>query len=283
VHFVKEDASFRRKAAAGKVDFEGVGLNNLYLDVLAVMAACFRSEHQPLLPDQVEVWVKPYLRAMQGFPESFLQQGRYRFLWRVTGGCIVAALLIFAAALSHGWQGYRVSRDYHEAYLVKPPEVTFSEFEAKLASVTIPQELGDKVQLEGQSLRFRGMLTEDEASRLVKANNYEPFTATVGAVGKRLDAAFRANWTWAVLLGLAGAAVVVGRALRHHSLSQHKHVLLTLIEARDARRDAELTQLIRKLIRGEKQDPRLHWLRDAYRAWLDQGGIGRVRTREMLW
>jgi len=64
VSFLPEDSTLRSAAARGDYDFELTGLNSFFLAVLDVLQHTFSSEHQFILPDEVEIWVRPWMKQL---------------------------------------------------------------------------------------------------------------------------------------------------------------------------------------------------------------------------
>jgi len=264
VFFVHEDEGFRREAAEGRRDPEGVGLSNLYLEVLRVLQSTLSSRYQHLLPDPVEVWVKPYLRGMTEFATVTLRAPRYRYLLHYT-----VAILALCAALGAvaGTNAYRaiLSPSPIVRLISKPPDLDVQTFESQLGAVRFPPDLKDRFFLEGSRLiilSFVSTADEDAIAQAMPSSQLrDSVTKELHAVESRQIIA-PASWTVATLALFLVASFVLARFAN----MRRRKLLLQRVSARSD--DKELTRFVESLMKSEAKDKTLHWLRDSYRAWL---------------
>jgi len=78
--FIREDPAVRGNVDKGTLDFDLVGLTSFYEDVLAVHQKHFTSIDQNLLPDEKDVWVRPYIKliAERHLPQQLMRSSWFR-------------------------------------------------------------------------------------------------------------------------------------------------------------------------------------------------------------
>jgi len=263
-YFVREDSVYRRSVASGKMDFEGVGLCNMYHDVLRIMLATFGSQHQHMLPDQKKIWVEPYIRGMKGFPEAALKQKRYRLLPVITGAIVLLGLLFISGAIRH----YTNTTIQAQVAIERPAGVSDDSFQRELQQIKIAPDLADRTRLEGTTLVLQGTVTEKELASLRTASQYGAYLeALSGAATETENRQYRLVVTVLVLVCI-GIGVVAVAGVVHRRLRNQKRLLMGIQRARAEENREPLTQLVTQLMPDEEKDPRLHWLRHQFRRWL---------------
>jgi cellulose biosynthesis protein BcsQ len=273
-HFVREDATLRRVAASGgRFDFEGVGLNQFYLDVLRALRSTFDSNDQHLLPDEDKVWIRPYLEAMKDFPEKRLSRPLLRFLKPATLIALTCclALLVFAGVLYRRTSTPELNVITRHA-IAKPSSTLQSDFLERLTQVRIPEDFLSRVWLDGNVLVIKGDLSKDDIATLKTVSDYEPFRDAVVEsalpVQNNIKAAldenilFRQTVFFAALLSLGSFVSII---LRYRILAQRKRLLLSIVETRNAGAEDQVVDLIHKLTSDGAVKPQLRWLREEFR------------------
>jgi cellulose biosynthesis protein BcsQ len=267
VFFVHEDEVFRREAAEGRRDPEGVGLSNLYLDVLRVLQSTLSSRYQHLLPDPVEVWVKPYLRGMREFATVSLRAPRYRYLFHYTTAVVALCGALGVLAATNAYQAIRSPSPIVRA-ISKPPDLDDQAFNSQLNAVRLPPDLKDRIFLEGSRLIILSFVSSADEEAIAHAM---PSSELRDSVVKELQAVESqqiiapALWTVATLAPLFVAVLALARFL---NMRRRKLLLQRLVAISSIGDDKELTRFVESLMKSEAQDKTLHWLRDSYRAWL---------------
>jgi cellulose biosynthesis protein BcsQ len=273
VYFVMEDPEFRENAAAGKVDFEGVGLNNLYLDVLKALQQTVSSAHQHLLPDPAEVWVKPYLRKLGRFPELMLHRPKYRWLESLTAAYLVLSLVVLAGSL---WFLVKAVRGPYEEIFVEispPADTSLMQLRERLERTQVPDGLREKMQIMGTSLVLKAPLSAGEKAAFLQAVNYEPLITAFNSAAKEMEEkqSLRVGVTALLIflaLGFGGF-----RAARFFSLRKQKRLLRLIIQLRDSGDEKTLSRWIRAILAEQSKENELRWIRDEYRVWLSRDGL----------
>ncbi|MDD5063282.1 MAG: TIR domain-containing protein [Phycisphaerae bacterium] len=100
--FVREDPTVRENVDKGTLDFNLVGLTSLYEDVLAVHHKHFLSTDQKLLPDELDVWVRPYIKVLV---ERNLSRKLMRNWW-FRSKCLAGFMLLVLGVVMIGGFGY---------------------------------------------------------------------------------------------------------------------------------------------------------------------------------
>jgi cellulose biosynthesis protein BcsQ len=279
--FIDEDSEFREKAAKNEIDFEGVGLNNLYLQVLNVLKGTFSSTHQGLLPDPLEIWVKPYLRGMKEFPESMLARPRYRFLLPRT---ILLLLVVLSAGIFSGWKSaYGFLHPKIAAVEIAVPSgMDKLQFSSKLDELKIPASLSQKVALVHGKLIITASLSGPE-SELIENSTDEPQTRQ--SISDALRAAQWEQTSIPIFLGVTALVVLIGVGFVFVTcVRDYQRILLLrrIILMREHPDDRHLVTWLQELMIEEPKDKKLTWLRNQYRDWLAfhaiAGSLTRYRT-----
>lgn len=277
VCFVREDPSMRLASAlTGEFDFQGVGLNWFYLDVLRVLKTNTSSApHSKLLPDETEVWVKPYLKDMKDFPEIMLRKLSFRFVWPIT---LVVIFLVLAVIAGSGVafirSGQQTSKVITTRDIVRPNTEADADFNANITQVRFPAGFENRVWLEGKVLNIKGTISQTELTKLKAATDYEPVRNALieGAVlsDKAVkDAAQKATSTRSTGMVAGTLAIIVAgiRIVRHNTLRKRKGLVQDLVKARNTASERDFTKFIHELIEKEPAKPQLRWLRDEFRRY----------------
>lgn len=270
--FIREDPEFREKAAEGDVDFEGVGLNNLYLEVLNVLKTTLSTKHQALLPDPIQIWIKPYLRGMKVFPEATLARPRYRFLVPRTLLTAAAALAIGVTTAWNSAAGF-IRPKTVAVQIVAPAGVNSQEFVREISEIKIPENLSHKVLIVQGTLIVSASLSGTE-SAIVENEISEPKLRQ--AVSDALRAAESEQITMPIANGLIALLSLVAICFfiaRFVTSYQRITLLRRIIAMRDSADDGRFTQWLHQLMVRESKDRKLRWLREQYREWLESNAI----------
>lgn len=273
-YFVPDDSAVRLAATRGGYDFEGVGLNNFYHGVLQVLTQQL-SAHQHLLPNEADVWIRPFLEAMEHFPDEMLAMPKFRFLTPLT------AILVLMCGLVAAGSGYvfvstmKSSGDFVVSRELPGPTLqSQKDFQKSMEHLAVSGPLSNRINLEGQVVRAHGMLTTEEVIRLKSATTNEALRdvfVELGALseakqtelsGKRLM-----HRQLSMIAVIAAIVMVVSRLLMDHKLRGRKKLLWSIIRARDGKRSGELKTFTEKLVQDELVKPELKWLRDEFRKY----------------
>jgi hypothetical protein len=177
------------------------------------------------------------------------------------------------------WNIYQLNQAPGEIITVRSVGkiATESETEAKqsLDRINIPSDLSSKVTLDLQrrELTIKGVLDEDEASRLKAAIEYEPWRdAVVEDVVLAEEKAHELSEhneqlrSWLFVFGIGGLIVVGVRIWCHVALSRRKQFLEEIKNIREANNEQEMEARLMELLReGKEAKPHLAWLRDEFR------------------
>lgn len=274
VSFVREDPSMRlASTAAGALDFEGVGLNWFYLDVLKALRKTITDpRHSALLPDEAEVWIKPYLEAMKDFPEILRRRPGFRFLWPITIIVAIVTLALLAGAIvlfiraGHWTGGVVTTRE-----ITQPVTESDEEFATNIGEVVFPDQFENRVWLEGEALKIRGRISETELTELRAVVEYQPVRDALveGAVlsdAASKDRQTRASQARMAAMAAGAIALIVAsvRLTQHRTLAKRSRLIAELAVARGAASHRELTEFIHDLIDKEPSKQELRWLRDEF-------------------
>jgi hypothetical protein len=188
--FVPEDPEMRHAATSGGVDFEGVGFDAFFLAILRTLRTHFITDHQHLLPDEGEVWVRPYLDAMKTFPESLLAKLLYRWLSLITLVVVLVGLIGAGLAIRMYFINRHALSEFITSVTVSRPNAeNETQFKANLETSRIPDPFAQKVWIEGYNLNVKGVMSEDELAKLKTLVTYEPARdALVVAAFQSVDA-----------------------------------------------------------------------------------------------
>jgi len=279
--FIPEDPELRRSAASGSLDFEGVGLNHAYLAVLRILQKHFTTAHQRLLPDEGEVWIRPYLEAMRDFPERLLARPAYRFSKAINASLFLFAVGILAIAGMILMQtSFRSFEGITERPIARPENIPKPKFQAELSRIAIPARFEGRTWVDTAHLRIKGTLSEREVEELKRASDFEPFRDAVveGAFAANAAAAVYAQQATVtrqtcIYAGVAAVAILVAACFLALRRGKRKSLLRNLAAARSTGRPEELSRLVRSLLAEDSGKPNLKWLRDEFRAHASAAGL----------
>lgn len=274
--FVQEDPTMRLVSAnaEGSFDFKGVGLNKFYLDVLQVLQNRFESQEKPLLPDEGEVWVQPYLETMEDFPETLLARPRYRFLKSITAGLVgIAGAALLLSVFLFVRSGNAPQQVVTIRDLAKPQGESEGAFAATIGQLTLPAELAGRVKLDGPRLHIEGVLWPADVTRLKAVSDYEPFRDAVvqGALLSEARAKAAAQQQertrqTCVVGGVFSIALAIFGVCQYYTLAPRRALLGELIQVRKAGKPDDFKNLIKRILREEPdKKPLFHWLREEFR------------------
>ena len=254
--------------------FKGTGLNRFFVGVLRVLNASFDTGDQKLLPDEVDVWIRPYLEAMETFPETLLRRPRYRLASLITFGVVLAGILVLAVAGGLFWRLGQTTRDVtNEQSILAADGQTPPDLDAIWGGVQLPVELSEKivVNVSQGNLRLRGSLMDAELDKLKKSIESQPIMlAIVEAARKnRLQQQVesdRIQQIRRVLLIVAGVGVAIAACGLYFGriAAQQKRMLEGLVAARSDRK--RMTEFIQQLVKDDEGKPQLKWLQDEFRS-----------------
>ena len=246
--------------------FKGVGLNHFYLAVLRVLQGTFDARHQALLPDQIAVWVRPYLEAMEDFPERLLSRARYRFSTLLASLMIAVCLGIVAGA---GWQYLATARSVID--LQSAVDVVSLADDTRAAEWPVPDALSPRLKLVGSKLTLTGVMSDAEFAELKASGAPQP-VAYAALEASRQNRAAQAVMSEKnqrlqrlyLLVAMMGIGAV-GAVLYFARLTQRRKRLLEHVVA--TRTDTrKMTELLRAMLDKEGGKPQLTWLRDEFRS-----------------
>jgi cellulose biosynthesis protein BcsQ len=273
--FVPEDPEMRHAATRGGVDFEGVGFNAFFLAILRALKTHFITDHQHLLPDEGEVWVRPYFEAMKTFPETLLAKPLYRFLSLITLAVVLVGLIAAGLAMRMYFINRHALSEFITSVTVSRPNAeNEGQFKANLEAVTIPDPFAQKVWIEGDSLNVKGVLTEDELAKLKTLVSYEPARdALVAAAFQSVHASNViagqqiSTRQSSILLFIGAVILIISMVVQYRKLASRKRFLRSIIQARNSDNKNDLRDLINAMVEGEIGKPQLRWLRSEFRQY----------------
>jgi len=277
-HFIPYDRNLRIGTTEGKPvdfmeDFKGIGLNRFFLAVLNVLRGEFDSADHNLLPDEVGVFIRPYLQAMRTFPESMLGRPRYRFASILTTCIVIASLLITGFAATRYVQTNRSTLDVTtrvEIYLSQGSSM--ESIRDEWSALTLPPELAKKISLTGNQLIIHGDLGNEEMDRLRRAVTSQPvlYALSEGAHRNRKEMetlSFKKDNTkrlYVLLVG-SGLALLAWGISFGASTRARIRLLTSVIRNRSDGRAA--TSFIEELLAKGKGRPKLAWLQKEFREY----------------
>lgn len=253
--------------------FKGIGLNRFYLAVLKVLhGTLVDARDQAMLPDEVAVWVRPYLEAMKDFPEKLLCRARYRLASLILLAFLVAGLGLSAIAGTCYYLGISASNEVVSTVDV-PGEVerlTDAELGRRWSEVSLPPEMSKRVILSGRQLIVRGSLASAELEQLKLAGIPQPilYAALEASRNNQIqqnvvtDQRQQRQRLFLVLISvglmIAGVGMWFDQATR-----KRKRLLQQLILGRS---DVEkMAMFLRRMLQAEEGRPQLNWLREEFR------------------
>jgi cellulose biosynthesis protein BcsQ len=265
VHFVMEDPAFRASAAAGKVDFEGVGLNNLYLQVLRVLQRTLPSTRHDILPDPIDVWIEPYMKQMRDFPDQLLARPGYRFLSHTTVSLVVALCIVIAfCGLTIG-KALRGPWDEVSVEAQPDSTSTVAELVAEMSELTIPEQLQDCVELSGRTVVVKRPLSPEEITSAESALANEAAVKALrqsAAVMNDRQSIKISTWSF---VAIAALGVLAYRIARFIPLMKRKKLLRKLVALRDSGNGQEFRKWVAAILSKGDSSNELKWLRRQYR------------------
>jgi len=276
IHIIREDPIMRRQAAIGNFDFKGVGLCIFFLDLLRILKCCLEEDKQEFLPDEWEVWVKPFLKRMKRFPEEILKKKQYKFLKLITAGVVSVALFIAAISTWKFIESNRAAKDVViSREIIIPPEKSY-----EISQIKIPNGFDNRVWLEGNKLYFKGPISEVEREQLKTTSEFEPFRDAVieGVLivnDKVKEIARESDTTRKMaILGLLAAIVILAtRSYLHYYHTKRKNFVIRLINVLETGEKEESTKLINQIITSDK--PLLRWLKEKFEDEFPDDVLGR--------
>lgn len=286
-YFVQEDAAVQRTSALGKdYDFHGVGLNRFYRQILRIMNETFRkNDHQSrLLPSEIDVWITPFIRALQGTPARILRKWQFRFLLPAfCAALIVGVTLIAAGAMIFG----RTSDDVSGVETAEPVEIADQGQQTAAIADVVRDADRAHFTFDGRRVVLKGNIPDDEMKRMETTLKQFPLyqVAVVRASlrhAERVQAALEQQSRWRffalgdamVGMALIVAALFVGTQLRRRKSMLHS------IAGLETKGSEELRRFAEKLLLAPINKPDLVWLRNQFRmnspssveSWFIEGG-----------
>lgn len=285
VNFIREDPSMRLASAlAGEFDFQGIGLNWFYIDVLKALKNNVKSEfNSKFLPDETEVWVKPYLKNLKDLPEIILRKPSFRFMGLFTALIVLLVMAFIGAGIITSMTfNDKVNEGVTTREIIKPDAVTDTEFNQMVAKIKFPAEFEDRIWIENNTLSIKGKISQTELTELKTAMGYIPVQDALlegAALGEKSvkDAVQTASSVKSASFVIGGLGIVlIGiRIAQHLKLSKRKKLVQNLVKARGVTSEKELTKFIQELIEKEPAKPQLRWLREEFHQY-EAKRIGRT-------
>lgn len=267
-HFVREDARFRREAASGKLDFEGVGPNNFYEDVLTVAHATFSPAHQPALPDPVNVWIERYVRGMKTFPDEMLRSPRYnRWLGIRTAAAVLLMLALLLAGVGYAARPYLLETAPLRMPVSKSADMSNEEFLVKLSAARFGEGQPNGVTLDGAVLLLSRRANPDEIRKEADAVDFGPLRTAMRDGADKLHGQAAGRLSVGGGLGLFALVAGIAAVALWRIRAWQRNLLRRIVDARDHRDPQVLREFLRRIFVEEDRHPRLEWLRNEYRTW----------------
>ena len=267
IHIIREDPLMRRMAALGNFDFEGIGLCPFYIDVLLILISCFKEKHKEFLPDEGEVWVKPFLKKMKSFPQKLLESWQYKYLNFITTSVV---LFVFLIGIISAWTILE-SNKFGKDVEISREITTQSEQLHELNQITIPKEFIDRVWLKDNKLYFKGPISEIERAQLKALSSFSDFQDVVveGAliINDKVKNASMANEQkrQIALIGLLSGIIILSvQAYLHRKLSKRKKFLIKIIFILEKEQKEENIKLIKQILGEETGKFQLGWLKETF-------------------
>ncbi len=275
VYFVQEDPIVQRTSALGRdYDFEGVGLNRFFRDVLRVLNDTFRKsdDASQYLPDESDVWIAPFLRELPGTPQRILRHWYYRFaIPALLTVLFLGTLLVGLGVLLFA----RTARDVSAVETTEPMAVANGiDNQALLESgAALAADLKGKLYVEAGRITLRGEIPEEVMRKLqISAGVFPEYqVALVRASLKHAEnvkvAIERQNMkrTYGIASGLLGLAAIVGGTFALLVMRRRKSLLRNVVKL-EAADPAELKQFAEQLLLAQHGKSHLVWLRSQLRA-----------------
>jgi hypothetical protein len=267
IHIIREDTVMRHKIAIGNFDFIGVGLCPFFLDVLKTLISCFKKEHEEFLPNEGEVWVKPFLEKMKAFPQNLLRSWQYKFLGLITAGIIFIAFLIGAFSAWKFIESNMAGKEVEISREIVMPQEKASE----ISQIKIPQEFKNRVWLKDNQIHFKGPILPIERDQLKALSKSLAFRDAVveGVLIVNEKVVEAANKYKKIrhfsLLGFLSVIIILAvRTYFHLHLRQHKKFLKRVISTLDSAEHVKHVQLMKQLLSEESGKSQLAWLKEQF-------------------